>query len=159
MSVKKIYRKSLIEGVAGCVEVTVLVSRYLKSGQVRTIQETGVVCGHDLGTMRQRLINRAEQSAHFKGASKLLNKNLNTERGRTEVYEEVLIKQNIKTQIIDIRFYYTVNTSTTIKAETINGKRYNVVRENGEILDKQRMRYFRDPQNYIEEDKTYENMG
>jgi len=153
--VRKIYRSSLIEGIAGCVEVTVLATRIMKRGAPRTIQETGVVCDSDLGRMRERLIERATDSAKFKASSKLLNKNLRTAKGRKETYEATLINENIQIKIMSIRFYYTVDPSTRIKTETIDGKRYNIVRENGEVITKQRMRYFKDPEKYIEADKTF----
>lgn len=153
---KKIYRKSLIENIPGCVEVTVLVTRHLKNGQQRTIQETGVVCDKNLGEMRERLVERALSSARFKGASKLLNKNLRTAKGRGDTYDATMIERNISHQIMDIRFYYTVDPSVTIKSKTINRKRYNIVYDDGVEIEKQRMRYFRSPEKYIEEDKTFD---
>lgn len=156
--VKRIYRKSLITGIPGCVDVTVLVSREMKgrlSGEVRTIEEHGVVCSNDLGRDRNLLINRAVDSAKFKGSSKLLNKNLRTQKGRDETYEAIYLNANISAQILDIRFYYTVDPETKITTKTMDGKRYNVVERDGEIVQRERMRYYKDPINYIEDpDRT-----
>lgn len=149
--VKRIYRKSLITGVSGCVEVTCIVSRFLKNGQVRSIEETGVVCSNNLSRDRESLIYRATQSAKFKGASRLLNKNLRTDKGRNDTYDAVLINENIQTQVIDHRFYYTLDPDERITTVTENKKRYNVILKGDEVIDRQRMRYFKDIYTYMDD--------
>lgn len=147
-------RKSVVKGVYGCL---VAKCRVIISGKYRDKAQVvkSIACSRDVKKQRENMFQRVIQSAKIKGYSKIVNKNIENVAGNINIYARVLTNTNIIVDILYYKFRYFTR-DRKIKTITRQGKRYNYVfnKKTGKIITYSRMRFYKDIENYVNNDKS-----